>query len=325
MKTLLSIIILWIFLTFNSVALASNSNSLVRPLKELLNNYEVLDFSTMGDDSQFCGFSGSKSLLFVDEGFLEKFQGEQNSQDFEFICVAYDVISNQFSNKKTLKKSDFFDLFSSSQVLNGVDNVDSELIEYKETSQFSKPYIWLKLKDNDKENEMEGVGGIELLAFQNDESVFVTYLIYGNKSSPNADFDEIVSTIQANSSQFLVYNSKLYEVKVNSIETPKSDNAFLEPEDDQIYVALDISMTNKSKDEKGIGALNFRLQDEEGFVYKPMAFTSIKSPEFPSFIKVSPKKKVRGWITFKVQRSAENLVLEYSDFGVNFKIQLPEI
>ncbi|MFO8039128.1 MAG: DUF4352 domain-containing protein [Sodalinema sp.] len=317
MKLLLSVIILFLTLTSHLIAFAGEPDLFTTLSQNLLGNYTEIDFSELEGEANSCGFLGSESKFFVNVK-----EAENLPEQVDLLCVASDEVISQFPSKGVLESSDLYEILFKTQALGDLlDEVDSEILQFKEFANISGPYIWLggKIEDGD----FEDFGGIDISVIQKDEKVVLVYLAYINKKNPDVDMNQIISAIagQGETSQPLAYNSRNYNVRVNSIEYPAEYNQFYEPEDNHVYLSLDVSMKNKSSELQSVGLMSFKLKDGQGFVYEP-EWTKIKGPKFPVFERLSSQEQTRGWITFEIPQSSQDLVLEYSDFDENFKIQL---
>ncbi len=323
MKVLLSVIVLFVTLTSNLSAFAGESDLFTFLSKDLLSDYMVVDFSELETDASSCGFLGSESKFFV---YFEE-DPDNSPEQFDLLCVASDEIVSQFPSKSILEKSDLYEIVFKSQALGEVlDEIDSGLLQFKEVTSVDvdSPYIWFGAKV--ESNNSVDFGGIDISVLQKDEQVVLVYVAYSNKDNPNIEMNQIISALAGNveTSQSLAYNSRSYEVKVNSIEYPAAYNQFSEPEENHVYLSLDIVMKNTSSDVQSVGSMSFKLKDGKGFLYEP-EWPTIKSPKFPVFERLYSQEKARGWITFEIPESSKDLVLEYNDFGEDFKIQLPSL
>jgi len=102
-----------------------------------------------------------------------------------------------------------------------------------------------------------------------------------------------------------------YILTVHGIEDNVSydPNDYNKPKDGYKYFAVEVSVENKGSEVNPYNLYDFTLQDKNGYTYD-IAIWVIKEPSFSSG-DLQPGRKIRGWLTYEVSKTAENLELIY--------------
>ncbi len=93
---------------------------------------------------------------------------------------------------------------------------------------------------------------------------------------------------------------KDYILVVNSTEPCVSDNEFMQPEDGNKFIVIDITQENDGSVPRSYNLWNFTLQDSEGYSHQT-ALATCKEPGFSSGT-LQAGMKTRGYVTFEIAK-----------------------
>lgn len=102
-----------------------------------------------------------------------------------------------------------------------------------------------------------------------------------------------------------------YILQVTNVEVGKTYNSVWKPKEGEKLVAVEVLITNNSDEEVHYNPLtDFDLTNEDGYEFSLAAFGG-KTPAMGAG-EIPPGRKVRGWISFKVEKASKNFELIYS-------------
>ena len=91
---------------------------------------------------------------------------------------------------------------------------------------------------------------------------------------------------------------------------PYEDNEYDRPEAGSKYFAVEVTIENKGSEVKPYNIIDFKLQDGDGYTYDSTTADVMKQPWF-GYGDLQPGRKIRGWITFEIPKTASKLELIY--------------
>lgn len=105
-------------------------------------------------------------------------------------------------------------------------------------------------------------------------------------------------------------------VTVNAVKPYTSGNQFLTPKSGNKFVSVDISLKNDSNDAFNYNALDFKLQDSQGYDYS-MATTDV-DPAISTGA-IQPGQATRGFLAFEIPNTNDvsELIYTPSFFGTS--------
>lgn len=102
-----------------------------------------------------------------------------------------------------------------------------------------------------------------------------------------------------------------YIMQVTNVEVGKTYNSVWKPKEGKKLVAVEVLITNNSQEKVDYNPLSdFDLTDENGYEFSLAAFGG-KDPAMGAG-EIPPGRKVRGWISFEVEKASKKFELIYS-------------
>jgi len=99
-----------------------------------------------------------------------------------------------------------------------------------------------------------------------------------------------------------------YYLTVNGFEDYVEENEYMQPDEGNKFLAVDVTIENGGTESASYNALDFEIQDSESYTYDTSMAT--KAPDLGSG-DLQEGRKIRGWVTFEVPTTATGLELIY--------------